>query len=280
MTTRPENIPSKIRQNTYTHGHHESVLRSHRSRTAENSAAYLLPRLAAGQSLLDVGCGPGTITADLAERVAPGTVTAVEITAEALSLAQEEIASRGIDNVRFAVADVHALDFPDDTFDVVHAHQVLQHVADPVLALKEMRRVCKPGGVIAARDGDYGGFRWFPEVPALDEWLRLYQALATSNGGHPDAGRRLRSWALEAGFPEDAITTGASSWVYATPAERQWWADLWAERTTKSSTGTQYVEKGLAYVEDLDAVAAGWHSWADKHDGWFNVVHGEIVCVA
>ena len=275
MTTRPETP-----QNTYTHGHHESVLRSHRSRTAENSAAYLLPRLAAGQSLLDVGCGPGTITADLAERVAPGTVTAVEITAEALALAQEEIASRGIGNVRFAVADVHALDFPDDTFDVVYAHQVLQHVADPVLALKEMRRVCKPGGVIAARDGDYGGFRWFPEVPALDEWLRLYQALATSNGGHPDAGRRLRSWALEAGFPEDAITSGASSWVYATPAERRWWADLWAERTTKSSTATQYVEKGFAYVEDLDGVAAGWHSWADEHDGWFNVVHGEIVCVA
>ena len=275
MTTRPETP-----QNTYTHGHHESVLRSHRSRTAENSAAYLLPHLAAGQSLLDVGCGPGTITADLAERVAPGVVTAVEITAEALALGQEEIAARGTDNVRFAVADVHSLDFPDDTFDVVHAHQVLQHVADPVLALKEMRRVCKPGGVVAARDGDYGGFRWFPEVPALDEWLRLYQALATSNGGHPDAGRRLRSWALEAGFPEEAVASSASSWVYATAQERAWWAGMWAERTTKSSTAVQYVEKGFAYVEELEAVAAGWHAWAEEYDGWFNVVHGEIVCVA
>lgn len=275
MTTRPETP-----QNTYTHGHHESVLRSHRSRTAQNSAAYLLPRVVAGQSLLDVGCGPGTITADLAERVAPGTVTAVEVSAEVVAMAEEEVARRGIDNVRFAVSDVHALDFPDDSFDVVHAHQVLQHVADPVLALKEMRRVCKPGGVVAARDGDYGGFRWFPEVPELDEWLRLYQALATSNGGHPDAGRRLRGWALEAGFPEESVTSSASSWVFAEEAERRWWAGLWADRTTKSSTATQYVEKGFAHVEELDAVAAGWHTWAARRDGWFNVVHGEIICVA
>ena len=275
MTTRPETP-----QNTYTHGHHESVLRSHRSRTAQNSAAYLLPRVVAGQSLLDVGCGPGTITADLAERVAPGTVTAVEVSAEVVAMAEEEVARRGIDNVRFAVSNVHALDFPDDSFDVVHAHQVLQHVADPVLALKEMRRVCKPGGVVAARDGDYGGFRWFPEVPELDEWLRLYQALATSNGGHPDAGRRLRGWALEAGFPEESVTSSASSWVFAEEAERRWWAGLWADRTTKSSTATQYVEKGFAHVEELDAVAAGWHTWAARRDGWFNVVHGEIICVA
>src|SRR5919112_3295210 len=124
----------------YTHGHHESVLRSHRWRTAANSAAYLLPYLSAGQTLLDVGCGPGTITADLATLVAPGRVTALEVTAEALDLARAEIGRRGLGTIDFVVGDVHALDFPDDTFDVVHAHQVLQHVTDPVAALREMRR--------------------------------------------------------------------------------------------------------------------------------------------
>ncbi|GAA1969438.1 class I SAM-dependent methyltransferase [Catenulispora subtropica] len=267
-------------QNTYTHGHHESVLRSHRWRTAENSAAYLLPLLAPGQSVLDVGCGPGTITADLADRVAPGTVTAVEITADALRLAQDEIADRGTGNVRFAVADVHALDFPDDTFDVVHAHQVLQHVADPVRALKEMRRVCRPGGVVAARDSDYGAFRWFPESPALDAWLAAYQSLATSNGGHPDAGRRLRGWALSAGFPAENVTATASSWVFADAGDRAWWAELWADRTTKSSTASQYVAKGIATEPELQAMADAWRAWSRSHDGIFTVGHGEVICVA
>ena len=86
---------------------------------------------------------------------------------------------------------MHALDFPDDTFDVVHAHQVLQHVGDPVAALREMRRVTRPGGVVAVRDSDYAAFTWFPQLPELDEWLDLYQRVARGNGGEPDAGRRL-----------------------------------------------------------------------------------------
>src|SRR3954466_14480138 len=140
---------------TYTHGHHESVLRSHRWRTAENSAAYLLPRLSSGTTVLDVGCGPGTITAEFAMLVTPARVTALEVTEPALDLARAEITRRGLTNVDFAAGDVHALDFADDTFDVVHAHQVLQHVGDPVAALREMRRVTRPGGIVAIRDSDY-----------------------------------------------------------------------------------------------------------------------------
>src|SRR5690349_10662611 len=133
---------------TYTHGHHESVLRSHRWRTAENSAAYLLPHLSSGATVLDIGCGPGTITADFATLVTPAKVTALEQTDAALDLARAEITRRGLVNVEFVTGDVHALSFADDTFDVVHAHQVLQHVGDPVTALREMRRVTKPGGII------------------------------------------------------------------------------------------------------------------------------------
>src|SRR5688500_6672697 len=128
---------------TYTHGHHESVLRSHRWRTAENSAAHLLPHLRPDQHLLDLGAGPGTITLDLAGRV--GQITATEIGETELALSRDLAAERGVTNVRFEVQDVHALTFPDDTFDVAHAHQVLQHVADPVQALRELRRVTRPG---------------------------------------------------------------------------------------------------------------------------------------
>src|SRR3984893_16116494 len=184
-------------QAVYTHGHHESRLRWHAVRTAETSAGYLLPHLRPGLSVLDVGCGPGTITADLAARVSPGQVTAIEMTEDALDLARTEAQARGQSNIDFVTSDVHALDLPDDTFDIVHAHQVLQHVADPVQALREMRRVCQPGGIVAARDADYAGVTWFPQLPALDRWMTLYSAAARANGGQPDARRRLPSRGLQ-----------------------------------------------------------------------------------
>ena len=139
----------------YTHGHHESVLRSHKWRTAENSAAYLLPHLAEDAKVLDVGCGPGTITAGLADRVPRGHVTGIDAAQEVIDQASAAAGGRG--NLDFATGDVYALDYPDDSFDVVHAHQVLQHVGDQVSALREMRRVTRPGGLVAVRDADFGG---------------------------------------------------------------------------------------------------------------------------
>jgi SAM-dependent methyltransferase len=259
----------------YTHGHHESVLRSHRWRTAENSAAYLLPHLRSGQSLLDVGSGPGTITADLAALVHPGPVTAVEQTGAALDLTRAEIARRGLDTVTFAVGDVHRLDLPDDGFDVVHAHQVLQHVADPVRALAEMRRVTRPGGVVAVRDSDYQAFTWYPQLPGLDDWLALYRRLARRNGGEPDAGRRLLSWARAAGFTD--ITASASTWLFATPEDRDWWGGMWADRVVASDFARQAVATGEATEADLGELSRVWREWAAAPDGWLAILHGELI---
>jgi SAM-dependent methyltransferase len=257
----------------YTHGHHESVLRSHRWRTAANSAAYLLPHLVPGMRLLDVGCGPGTITADLADLVAPGVVTAAEISPEALDLARSAI---GRSNVEYAIADAHALPFDDGTFDVVHAHQVLQHLADPVAALAEMRRVARPGGLVAVRDSDYRAFAWYPQPPGLDDWLALYQTVARANGGEPDAGRRLLSWAHAAGFAE--VTASASVWCFATVEDRRWWGGLWADRVQQSAFAEQAVRSGAARAEDLRRIADAWLEWAASADGWLAIPHGEVLC--
>ena len=119
----------------YTHGHDEPVMRSHTWRTVENSAAYLMPHLTPGAHLLDVGAGPGTISVDFARRV--GSVTVAETSEDILSLSRRAAQDAGVTNMEFAVEDVHGMSFADDTFDVVHAHQVLQHVADPVAALRE-----------------------------------------------------------------------------------------------------------------------------------------------
>lgn len=258
----------------YTHGHHESVLRSHRNRTAENSAAYLLPHLTGGERLLDVGAGPGTITVDLASKVA--AVTATEIGQDELRLGRATAAEHGSTNITFAVADVHELPFDDNTFDVAHAHQVLQHVADPVRALRELARVTRPGGIVAVRDSDYSAFTWWPRVPALDEWLDLYLTAARENGGEPDAGRRLLSWAHAAGLAD--VTATSSTWCYSTDETRQWWGGLWAERILNSGIASQLLESGRASRRDLERISDGWREWASHPDGWYSVLHGELIC--
>lgn len=258
----------------YTHGHHSSVLRSHQWRTADNSAAYLLPHLIPGTSVLDVGCGPGTITVDLARLVAPGPVVGLDRSSDALAAATslDQDGAR----VAFAAGELTGLPFDDASFAVVHAHQVLQHVEDPVAALTEMARVCRPDGIVAARDGDYAAMSWYPPSPALERWLDLYRRVARANGGEPDAGRRLAGWARAAGCRD--VVASASAWCFAAPGDRRFWAGTWAERITSSALAERAVELALATPAELEEIGAGWRTWAEEPDGCFLVLHGEILC--
>lgn len=181
----------------YVHGHHESVLRSHRWRTAENSCGYLLSQLSPGMRLLDVGCGPATITADLAERLGPdGYVVGIDPSSAVIEAALAEHP-----DLDLRADDVFTFE-PDDGggFDIVHAHQVLQHLADPVGALAAMARLAAPDGLVAVRDSDYPAFFWEPADDGLDRWREIYLTVARQLGAAPDAGRRLLGWARAAGL--------------------------------------------------------------------------------
>ena len=187
---------------TYTHGHHESVLRSHRWRTAANSAAYLLPHLRAGQDLLDVGCGPGTITIDLARIVAPGRVVGVDRAEAPLAAARADAATAAGRHRRSTSAMPTRSRSRTTASTSSTPTSSSSTSAEPVAALAEMRRVCRPDGIVAARDSDYAAMTWFPADPLLDRWLSIYREVARANGGEPDAGRRLLAWGRAAGFAE------------------------------------------------------------------------------
>lgn len=264
---------------TYTHGHHESVLRSHTWRTAENSAAYLLPSLRPGLSVLDVGCGPGTITADIALLVAPGAVVGIDaapgVVSQAAAAAGSDSPGSGGPNLRFEVGDLFALDYPDASFDVVHLHQVLQHLGDPEGALVALRRVLAVGGVLAARDSNYAAFAWAPADPMLDRWRELYLAVTDRNGHDACIGPRLMGLALEAGF--GSVEVSSSTWTYADPPSRAWWGGLWADRIVASDFAAQAQGYGLADAGELQAMADAWRRWADSPDGYFAVLHGEVL---
>jgi ubiquinone/menaquinone biosynthesis C-methylase UbiE len=262
---------------TYTHGHHESVLRSHTWRTAENSAAYLIPHLRPGQSLLDIGCGPGTITTDLALLVAPGQVIGLDASSEVVAQAEAHAADSGLTSLRFEVGDLFALTYDDASFDVVHAHQVFQHLDDPVAAMVELRRVLRPGGLLAVRDSDYGGFLWAPTDQRLNRWLALYLAITERNGHDARIGPSLLGRAHEAGF--DQVTVTSSNWTFADPESRAWWGALWADRVRYSRFAEQAVEYELSDAAELESIGQAFMDWAASPDGVFMVPNIEILAV-
>jgi len=163
-------------------------------------AAFLAPHLRAGMRLLDCGCGPGSITVDLAQAVAPGEAIGIDLREDALAQGRALARERRIANVTFQTASVYQLPYPDDSFDAAFACAVLQHLATPLTALKEMRRVLKSGGIIGLVDGSSTITFRYPTNSLLDKWDRLRALEREHNTGRPSDALHLRALLREAGF--------------------------------------------------------------------------------
>ena len=248
--------------------------------TAANSAAYLLPHLAPGMSLLDVGCGPGTITLDLAEVVAPGRVVGLDVVADAAGRRPRQRrgdAARHDDRVRRR-----------RRLRPRPARRLVRRRPRAPGAPAPQRPGGRPAGDAPGMPAGRAGrgarrrLRGDGLVPRLSAARRLAHRL---RGRRPRQRRRARSaarhllaWAHTAGFED--VTSSASTWCYATPEERDWWGGLWADRITQSALAQQALERGLATPELLDELARAWREWAAHPDGWFVVVNGEILARA
>jgi len=259
----------------YTHGYHPVIVESYTRRTAEVCAAFLLPRLRPDAEVLDLGCGPGTITLGLARRAR--RVVGLDAAAKMVEQARELAADSEVHNASFEVGSAYELPYGDGSFDVVYAHQVMQHLADPVRALREARRVLRPGGLVAVRDSDYQTMVHAPVEPAIQYWLRLYHEVVAANGGKADAGRFLPRWVHAAGFVDPVVTT--STTTYADAAGREFWAGMWAERVTDSDFAQQALAGGFATRSDLVAISVAFRRWADNPTGFWAYLCGEVVGV-
>jgi ubiquinone/menaquinone biosynthesis C-methylase UbiE len=264
--------PANLRA-TYQHGHHPSVVADHAKRTAEVVAAFFLPFLQPGMRLLDVGCGPGSITSGLAQRVAPGETIGIDPSPSVIETART-LAS-GVAHLTFEVGDIHQPRFGAETFDAIFAHQVLHHLGRPVEALTQIRILLKHGGLVGVREVDWGSTTFYPDNRGMRRFLTLYYELARRTGAEPDAGRHLRRWFREAGFGETRVSTSTVS--YTDPVATRDWGETYAERTLRSNIANRALELGIATRSELENIAAAWRAWAGDPDAYFCFSHTEVV---
>jgi ubiquinone/menaquinone biosynthesis C-methylase UbiE len=194
-----------MQTDTYGPGYSTPILSLMAGRSAETHAGFFLPQLSPGLTVLDAGCGPGTITLGIARTVAPGAVIGIDVEDSQFENARERATAEGL-NVEFRKASVYELPFEDRAFDAVFSHALLEHLAEPTAALIELRRVLKPGGWIGVRAGDMGGILLdaASEIPA--QALAGYIAAQQKDSKDPNVGRKLSRLLRGAGFTVQKMT--------------------------------------------------------------------------
>ena len=260
---------------TYTHGYGERVVQGLAGRSAGNCLAFFLPQLRPGARVLDCGCGPGAITADVAALVAPGEVVGVDIEPSQVEAARRRVAERGLTNARFEVASLYELPFPDASFAAAYAHTVVQHLREPLRALREIRRVLAPGGPLGLRDDDWGAYLWEPSNRLVELAMELTFKVWRHNGGDPFYPRHQRRLLREAGFARTAGSASAGG--RGTPAETRAWAELVIAHNRAPAFVQTVLEQGWADEATLTATYEALRAWGEHPDALEAVIMCEAI---
>jgi SAM-dependent methyltransferase len=237
------------------------------NRDARGFLPFLLPHVRSGMDVLDVGCGVGSIALDLAPTVAPGRIVGIDADPGQIESARRSAAERGIDNAEFLTASVYELPFPDATFDVVYANAVLMYVREQVLALGEMRRVLRRGGLAAVTDDDLGTVVMSPEIPALELGPRLFERAVAHEGGNARYSRRLRTLMLEAGFSRTQGVAHAPE-VYGDLASTRWFAEFAVGLFSAPDMAKVIVGEGWATQAELESLLTALREWGELPDAF------------
>lgn len=246
-----------------------NITKLYGERTGQVSCQYLLPHISKTANILDVGCGPGTITVDLAKIASEGQTIGVDNSEGIVKQATTSFSD--VSNLKFQVGNATDLkDFADNSFDIVHAHALLVHIPDPVKVLKECYRVCKPGGIIACRENSPSFVLSLkPDLAGIRGYWDRALLMIPKMGGHPGAGRDLEKWAEEAGFSKHGgkVTTSTG----------RFWCPSHLDRVS-GPAAQQAIQYGMATKEELDTWAKAFEEWEATEGHEFVLEAGEILC--
>ncbi len=243
-------------------------------RSAAIQAAFFLPQLSAGMNLLDCGCGPGTITADLARLVMPGQVVGIDFDPSKVEQARTHLRDQKLTNLRFETADIHALPFADNAFDAVFSNAVLTYSPAPLVALREIHRVLKSGGVVGIRNVDYDGHLFTPISSSLTRWWDLVIALQKKQGSNPYFGKQQRALCQQAGFIK--VQASATYECYGTPQTARNWGEVMAEALREGDPLEQAIKLGCKPAE-IEEMHKAWLEWREHPDAFFADSYCETV---
>lgn len=282
------------RSHSHNHAHDHSDQPQAVTPTVENSAAFLLPHLTSDMQILDAGCGNGTVTLGLAKHIeslggSANQVHGIDVNEDGVGASKKNANEANLDT-KFTVASADALPFDDNSFDVAYASQSLHHMPDPIVALQELARVVRPGGIIAARELDFGTQTWYPPLPGLSRWRAISTIVADLDGVHTTSGRQLLTWFHRASLSDATFTS--STWSYASTEDRRGMADVWIDRTSRedwqrdaaralgdiqegSEDGAE--QPGKVTREAIQQIHEGWNTWAETPGAIFVMPHFEVT---
>ena len=221
---------------------------------------FLLPHVKSGLSVLDAGCGPGTITQGLAEIAAPGKVIGCDLEPGMVERAAELAQGKGLDNLSFQVGNILDLPFEDNTFDVVMSCAVTEHLSDPVKAMSELGRVAKKGGVVGITRTDWSASLFAPPCPAAERFIELFEHGFTTQGATMFGGKDLPRLLQEAGLTvEELVITFSNAYM---PEPGNPMVAGWAAWIENLPLFDSVIEEGLTTRDELDTMCAEMREWA------------------
>lgn len=246
----------------YTPGYSHNATQFMAQRHADAHAGFFMPYLKPGMSVLDCGCGPGSITLDLATQLTEGYIIGIDINESQIETAQNQ--GSHLKNIHFQIANVYDLPFDHGQFDAVFSHALMEHLSDPIAALQEIKRVLKPQGILGVCSPDWRGFIISPLTPALEAAIHFYQKIQIENGGNPYIGAHLATLMLKAGFHQ--VSADARYECYP---DRELIGEYLAQRLECAPQLDKAIEKNLIGAQTLQEMIQALRTWQHKPEGLF-----------